>query len=258
MDLNGPGWLEGTEWIGVAAAPFLGSFAAAASRRFAEDEPFVAGRSSCDTCGTVLRAWELVPLVSWTAQGGRCAHCDAAIGWRALIVELAYLTVTGIAWLETSGTIFWIGCLLGWTLLGLALIDLETYLLPDAMTLPLIAVGLTVSAFLGRDIVFEHALAAALGFLSLFAVAAIYRAVTGRDGLGMGDAKLFAATGAWIGLAALPGTLLLAAATGLVVELGRRILTGRGGRWQRLAFGPYLAFATWTGWIFGPLLPVDR
>ena len=72
----------------------------------------------------------------------------------------------------------------------------------------------------------------------------------------MGDAKLFAATGAWIGTAALPGALFIAAATGLVVELARRALTGRGCRLHRLAFGPYLALATWIGWIFGPLVPV--
>jgi len=121
----------------------------------------------------------------------------------------------------------------------------------------LVAAGLGVSAVFGRDILFDHALAAGLGFLGLWAVASAYRALTGREGLGLGDAKLFAATGAWIGLAGLPGALFLAAMSGLAVEIARRALGRRGWR-ERLAFGPYLAFATWAGWIFGPLLPAGR
>lgn len=151
--------------------------------------------------------------------------------------------------------VFWIGALLGWTLLSLALIDIKTLLLPDALTLPLTVAGLIVTAIFDRDMVYDHLLAAVVAFCSFFAIAKTYRLFAGQEGLGLGDAKLFAATGAWLGALALPGALLIAALTALTVEVIRRGLRRDLGRSDQLAFGPYLAFATWLGWLVGPLVP---
>lgn len=257
MNLGGTEWLQDTEWFGILASPFLGSFVATAIQRYAAGMSFVAGRSRCDHCSAALAAWELIPFASWVALRGRCSHCRATIGRRPPLVELAYLAVTAATFATSSGADFWIGSFLAWTLLALALADLESHLLPDRLTLPLIVVGLAVSALFGRETLFDHVLATAIGFLALAGVAWSYRALAKREGLGMGDAKLFAATGAWLGTSALPGALLLAAASALVIELTRRALRGQLGRYEHIAFGPYLALATWAGWVFGPLIPVS-
>jgi leader peptidase (prepilin peptidase)/N-methyltransferase len=178
------------------------------------------------------------------------------IGWRPLAIESAYLVFTSVTALFTSDRVFWAGCILGWVLLALALTDLRTLLLPDKLTLPLIIAGIIEAAFFNAESVFDHIVAAAIGFLSFYIIIKIYRALTGREGLGLGDAKLFAATGAWLGALALPGALLIAASTAIAVELMRRFSVQNERRQEQIAFGPYLAFATWLGWVIGPLIPV--
>jgi len=199
----------------------------------------------------------MVPILSWIVLRGRCSRCSGAISWNPLFAESTYLAATTVTFITTSGLVFWVGCLLGWMLLALALVDLKTYLLPDRMTLPLIPLGLAFSALFGRETLWDHGLAAGLGFIGLSAVAFGYRILARREGLGMGDAKLFAVTGAWLGTLALPGTLMVAAGSALLVELVRRGRQGRLQRFEHLAFGPYLAFATWAGFVFGPLIPAS-
>lgn len=143
---------------------------------------------------------------------------------------------------------------LGATLVLLSAIDLTSYRLPDILTLPLIGVGLLFCYALEWDSVAMRALAAACAFLALYLIAAIYERLRGRAGLGMGDAKLLAASGAWLGLAGLPTVVLVASCTALASVLVQML---RGVTFKpstRVPFGPFLAFGTWLVWLYGPIV----
>jgi leader peptidase (prepilin peptidase)/N-methyltransferase len=241
------------EWGLVLVAPFIGSFLGLLIRRLPDGSPIARGRSHCDICGTMLRARDLVPVLSWLAAAGRCRYCRQPLGWFYPGVELAALAVAFAAILIDRGQRAWLDCLLGWWLLTLAWIDLRCWLLPDALTLPLIIVGLAASFVFNPDQLTDRALGAALGYASLVAIAALYRSLRGREGLGGGDAKLLAASGAWLGAAALLQVILLAAVSALVAAGFLRLAGIRLGIHSALAFGPFLALATWVLWLLGPL-----
>lgn len=137
----------------------------------------------------------------------------------------------------------WLDCLLGWTLLTLAWVDADKYHLPDWLTLPLVLAGLAVTAWETPEALTDHALAAALGYLLFRSVAWAYRWWRGRDGLGQGDAKLMAAGGAWLGLAALSWLVLIAAITALVAAAIARLAGYRLDRASAIPFGPFIALA---------------
>ena len=241
-----PGWIAS-----VLAAPFAGSLLGVLVRRLPAGRPVMLARSGCDTCHTALGARDLVPLVSYALLRGRCRHCGAAIGAFHPVMELACVAVALWAALVFQGDVLWASCALGWMLLGLAVCDGETTLLPDGLTLPLLLLGLAVTAWLWPPELTDHALAAAAGYLIFRGVALGYRLVRGRDGLGSGDAKLLAASGAWLGLAALSWVVLIAACAGLALAAGlalrARPLSGQ----MVLPFGPPLALATWLIWLYG-------
>jgi leader peptidase (prepilin peptidase)/N-methyltransferase len=256
------------EWSLVLIAPFIGSFLGLLIRRLPEGSPIARGRSRCDACGATLRVRDLVPILSWLMVGARCRYCNQPLGWFYPGVELAALAIALAAVLIDGGLIdgglidgglidggqgAWLDCVLGWWLLALAWIDLRSWLLPDALTLPLIIAGLAAAFLFNPDLLTERALGAALGYLSLTAIAALYRALRGREGLGGGDAKLLAASGAWLGAAALPQVILLAALSALAAAAGLRIAGVRLGIHSALPFGPFLALATWVLWLLGPL-----
>jgi leader peptidase (prepilin peptidase)/N-methyltransferase len=159
-----------------------------------------------------------------------------------------------VAVLIDGGQGAWLDCFLGWWLLTLGWIDSRCWLLPDVLTLPLVIAGLAAAALFDPDQLADRALGAALGYLSLLAVAALYRRLRGRDGLGRGDAKLLAASGAWLGASALPQVILFAAlsalaAAGCLWFAGMRLRAH-----SALPFGPFLALATWLLWLFGLFL----
>jgi leader peptidase (prepilin peptidase)/N-methyltransferase len=145
---------------------------------------------------------------------------------------------------------------LGALLSALTAIDFQTYRLPNVLTLPMIGLGLLTIGLIAPDSVVWHLAGAVAGYLFLFLAAVGYRAVRGVDGVGLGDAKLLAGAGAWLGLGALPGVLLvgsvLALVQVLIVALVRRQLASH----MRIPFGPSLALATWIFWLYGPLSPV--
>ena len=239
------------DWVlPVLAAPIAGSFAGVLARRLPRGAPVLVARSVCESCNARLGPLDLVPLVSYAALRGRCRHCSAPIGWFHPAMELAAILVAVWAACLFTGPMLWASCLLGWTLLTLAVCDAASFRLPDALTLPLVLMGLAVTWFLAPEATTDHALAAALGYLAFRGIAAAYQRLRGAPGLGQGDAKLMAAAGAWVGLAVLPDVVLVAALAGLayagVLALRGRALTAR----TRLPFGPCLAIATWLAWLY--------
>jgi leader peptidase (prepilin peptidase) / N-methyltransferase len=242
-------------WAPQFVAPFAGSFLGALVLRLPEGRPVLAGRSACPHCRAVLGARDLVPLLSWLLALGRCRHCRALLGAFYPGTELAALGVALWAALVVPAWLLWSTCMLGWTLLALALLDHRHLILPDIVTLPLIPLGLAVAWIAAADALLPHALAAALGFAAFAAIAWLYRRLRRREGLGMGDAKLLAAAGAWVGPLGLPGVVLLGAATALAVALARGIARGRLRAVDHVPFGPYLAFGLWLVWLYGPLVP---
>jgi leader peptidase (prepilin peptidase) / N-methyltransferase len=241
-------------WSALMAAPFIGSFLGVLVQRLPEGQPIAWGRSRCEHCGTALAARDLIPLVSWLAARGRCRFCGQPLGWFYPGIELAALAVALVAVAADREEGIWFDCILGWWLLALGWIDLRRWLLPDALTLPLVIAGVAAAAILDPEQLTDRALGAALGYLGFRLIASAYRALRGREGLGRGDAKLLAASGAWVGASALPQVILGAAASALVAAICLRLVGVRLAAHSALPFGPFLALATWVIWLVGPFL----
>ncbi len=231
-------------------APVIGSFLGVLILRLPAGRPIALARSSCDHCQTPLAARDLVPLVSYLVQRGRCRYCRGIIDPMLPGVEFAAITVVLAAMvLRPDPTALWIDCLLGWTLLALGWIDWQTMRLPDVLTLSLLLAGLCVTWLQQPSAVPGHAGAAIVAYLAFQGLALGYRRLRGREGLGAGDAKLLAAAGAWLGLAPLPWVVLLAACAGLLAALGWALAGRRIGAATALPFGPWLALAFWLLWL---------
>jgi leader peptidase (prepilin peptidase)/N-methyltransferase len=239
-------------WALLLLAPFVGSFLGVLIRRLPDGRPIVRGRSHCEQCGARLTPRDLVPLISWLLARGRCRHCGHPLGWFYPGVELAALAIAAIALAVDGVQQAWLDCLLGWWLLALGWIDARHWLLPDVLTLPLLVLGLALAAVSAPEDLADDAAAAILGYLALRAVAWIYQRLRHREGLGQGDAKLFAAVGGWLGTAALAQVILLAALAALVAAAGFALAGTRMRAHSALPFGPFLALATWLLWLFGP------
>lgn len=233
-------------------APVIGSFLCVLILRLPRDRPFAWVRSACDTCGTRLAARDMVPIFSYLLLRGRCRHCGAPIGALHLHVELAAILIPltamglapGPAWL-------WADCILGWGLLALAWTDARTMLLPDALTLPLLLLGLGATLWLTPEDIADHALAAAIGVSAFALISRAYQRLRGQPGLGLGDAKLLGVAGAWLGLGALSHVVLLSALLGLAWA-GLNALRGAElHRSSAIAFGPCLAAAIWIKRLLG-------
>jgi leader peptidase (prepilin peptidase) / N-methyltransferase len=248
-----PFWL-----VPVLLAPFIGSFLGTLILRLPEGGKVVFARSSCPGCGRLLGPLDLVPLLSWFLLRGRCRQCGTAISFFYPAVELATLGIAAWTVLAVPEDQIWPGCILGWTLLALAWIDARDYLLPDVLTLPLIVAGLGF-AFLGDPEAMSGCLIGAVaGFLLFEATRLAYRLLRRREGLGAGDSKLLAASGAWVSWEGLPSVILIAALAGLAAALlhalvTRKPLTAR----TRLSLGTFLALGTWIVWLYGPLVAED-
>ncbi len=218
-------------------------------------------RSRCPACGHVLRWHENIPVLSWLWLKGRCSACAARIGARYPLVELATAAVfAAVAWRfgAQPATLAW--CAFAAVVLALALIDWDTTLLPDALTLPLLWGGLIVAA-LGWTVPLASALwGAVAGYLALWSVSQVFRLATGKEGMGHGDFKLLAALGAWLGWPMLLPIILAASAIGAVVGLVMKA-SGQLREGRYVPFGPFLAGAglavtligaprvlDWLGW----------
>lgn len=236
----------------LIAAPFVGSFLSVLVVRLPAAAPVVVARSRCPACDHALGPFDLLPLLSWLLRGGRCRYCRDPISLFYPAMELGAVAVALAAVFAVEGWLLWVTCLLGWTLLALAITDLREMVLPDALTLPLLPAGLGVALWLDPAGLPDHLVGAIAGFASLYALNAAYRRLRGRDGLGLGDAKLLAAAGAWLGWQALPSMLLLATLAALGVAAaaalaGRRLLAD-----TALPFGTFLCLAFWLTWLYAP------
>jgi len=245
--------LLGVWWLPVLAAPVIGSFVGLLAMRLPEGRPVLVGRSQCDHCGHLLGPLDLVPLASWIALRRRCRHCGARLASFYPLVELGAVGVALTAALVFEGWLLWASCALGWALLALALADLRAGVLPDALTLPLVPAGLAVAYAVDPATVPLNAAAALVGFLLLVLLRWGYRRLRGREGLGLGDAKLLAAAGAWASLAGLPSVLLLGSLATLLWVLVERLRGRSVALATALPFGPGLCLGTWIVWLWGTL-----
>lgn len=246
----------------------LGSFLNVVAWRLPREESLLHPGSHCPHCGSPVRWYDNVPVLSWVWLGARCRDCRSPISARYPLVELlsAGLAVAMLAagpaglgaepnrWLVVGA-----GWLLAAWLLPLVLIDLDRLWLPEplcrwGLVLGLLAtgvIGFAQGEATGRSVLFHHLLAAAVGLLGFEATSGLAARLLGRPALGLGDAKLAALLGAWLGLAGLGAMVLLAAFSGaLVGSIGR--LSGRLKRHQPFAFGPFLALAGVVVWCTGP------
>jgi leader peptidase (prepilin peptidase)/N-methyltransferase len=211
-------------------------------------------RSHCPQCGHVIKPLENIPILSWLFLGRKCSACGTPISWRYPAVEAgaALLAVFcawhfGVGWKAVAAMIF---C---WTLVVLALIDLDTQLLPDDLTLPLLWLGLLLNLSGTFVSLSEAVLGAAAGYLVLWAVFWVFKLVTGKEGMGYGDFKLLAALGAWMGWFMLPAIILLSSLVGAAIGISL-ILFARHDRRKPIPFGPYLAGAGLLALFFGEAL----
>lgn len=222
-----------------------------------EDKPeplfnLVVPRSACPHCQHQIAWYENIPVVSWLVLSGKCSDCKKPISKRYPLVELASALVAGVCAWQLGASLWLVAVLcLSWTLLALALIDFDTTLLPDAMTLPLLWAGLLLSAFhLSPVPLFDAVIGAAAGYLVLWGVFWLFKLLTGKEGMGYGDFKLLGALGAWLGWQYLPLVILLSSLVGAVVG-GGLLVSGLIKRDQGIPFGPYLAAAGWIALLWG-------
>ncbi len=236
---------------------------AAASTVHATPNPFSLSTpgSACPACKTPIKAWQNIPVLSWLMLRGRCAVCKTKISLRYPLVELATgLLSAWVAWHFGFGPAAACGLLVTWTLIALTGIDIDHQLLPDGITLPLMWAGLLAAAVVGPAgggpipvSAHDAIIGAASGYLSLWLVFHAFRLITGKEGMGYGDFKLFAALGAWLGWKLLPLVILLSAATGAILGITMIVVRGRD-RSAPMPFGPYLAAAGWLAMMYGNVL----
>ncbi len=241
-------------WIWpLLLAPFIGSFIGVIVLRLPTPWSVVVGRSACPHCGQRLGVHDLIPLASWLAARGHCRHCGASLGLFYPGIELAALAVAIWAAIACDGMMVWVSCLLGWTLLALAACDGRWFVLPDSLSLPLLAAGLGLGWWLDPATLVPHAIGAAAGFLFVVLVRAVYWQLRGREGIGLGDAKLLAAAGAWLGWAPLPSVLLIGALSAITGVLVLRLFGGSVAATDRVPFGAFLCLGLWIVWLYGAL-----
>jgi leader peptidase (prepilin peptidase) / N-methyltransferase len=211
----------------------------------------VVPRSACPHCGHRITALENIPIASYLALRGRCSACQAPISPRYPVVEaLAGVLAGCVAWRFGMNTAMFGALIFTWSMIALAFIDLDTFYLPDSITLPLLWLGLLFNLGGTFTDIRSAVIGAAAGYLALWAVFWTYKLATGKDGMGYGDFKLLAAIGAWLGWKMLPLTVLVSSFAGAVIGVGL-IVFARHGRNVPIPFGPYLAIAGLVALFYG-------
>jgi leader peptidase (prepilin peptidase)/N-methyltransferase len=211
----------------------------------------VTPRSRCPHCKHLIGAIENIPVLSYLIQRGRCKHCSAPISIRYPLIEVFSALLTGlVAWKLGVSWPALFAILLTWSLIALTFIDIDHQLLPDDITLPLLWLGLGLSLFSIFTDMSSAIIGAISGYLSLWLLYHIFKLLTGKEGMGYGDFKLFALFGAWFGWQQLPMIILLSSLVGAVIGLAMILIMGRD-RQLPIPFGPYLAGAGWIAMLWG-------
>lgn len=207
--------------------------------------------SHCPACNHSIKPWENIPVISYLLLRGKCSACKAPISLRYPTIELVtgLLSVCviyffGLSYTGLAALVF------TWSLIALTMIDVDTQLLPDDITLPLLWLGLIVNSF-GLFVPLQDAIWGAIGgYLSLWSIYWLFKLVTGKEGMGYGDFKLLAALGAWMGWQFLPQIILLSSFVGAFLGITMIIIKGRDKNIP-IPFGPYLAIAGWIAFVWG-------
>jgi leader peptidase (prepilin peptidase)/N-methyltransferase len=207
--------------------------------------------SRCPKCGTPLRPWQNIPVLSYLFLKGRCASCSVSISAQYPFIELLTATVFALMMYFYGATaITFYGFVLACCLIALSGIDLRERLLPDEITLPLLWLGLFVNMNGTFAPLPDAVLGAIAGYLSLWGVYWLFKLITGKEGMGYGDFKLLAALGAWLGWQLLPLVIVLSSAVAAIIGL-LAITIGGKDRNLEIPFGPFLATAGWIALIWG-------
>jgi leader peptidase (prepilin peptidase)/N-methyltransferase len=197
-------------------------------------------RSACPHCQHKITVLENIPILSYLVLRGRCSQCNTSISPRYPIVEALTGIISGfVAWNFGYGFLALAALIFVWAMIALAFIDLDTQLLPDDITLPLLWAGLLVNLGDGFTDIRSAIIGAVSGFLALWSVYWCFKIATGKEGMGYGDFKLLAVIGAWFGWKMLPLVILLSSLVGAVVGIGLIVIT-KHERDVPIPFGPYL------------------
>jgi len=215
-------------------------------------------RSRCPSCGTEIKAWQNIPILSYLLLGAKCANCQASISIRYPLIEMFTAATAAVcAWHFGFGWEALMAIGLSCVLVAISLIDVDTLLIPDSIVLPLLWVGLAMSLFhplAGAETLFiaprDAIIGALAGYLILWSVYQLFKLVTGKEGMGYGDFKLLAALGAWLGWQMLHIIILLSAVVGTIIGIAMIVFRGRD-RQLPIPFGPYLAAAGWITMLYG-------
>jgi len=237
-------------------AELTGTSESNSTPKSAKPEPYnlFVPRSRCPACGHAIAAAENVPIVSWAMLRGRCSACKVRISPRYPLVEL--LGGVAAAWTAMHfgvSVAAFAAMVFVWCIIAASVIDLDTQLLPDAITLPLLWLGLLLNTAGVFTDLRSAVIGAAAGYLALWSVYWLFRLATGKEGMGFGDFKLLAAIGAWLGWQMLPLTILLSSLIGATVGIAL-IVFARHGRSMPIPFGPYLGAAGIVALFWGPQL----
>ena len=215
-------------------------------------------RSRCPSCGTEIKAWQNIPILSYLLLCAQCANCQASISIRYPLIEMFTAATAAVcAWHFGFGWEALMAIGLSCVLVAISLIDVDTLLIPDSIVLPLLWVGLAMSLLhplAGAETLFvaprDAIIGALAGYLSLWSVYQLFKLVTGKEGMGYGDFKLLAALGAWLGWQMLHIIILLSAVVGTIIGIAMIVFRGRD-RQLPIPFGPYLAAAGWITMLYG-------
>ena len=208
-------------------------------------------RSMCTNCGQKITILENIPIISYLLLRGRCSQCNAKISIRYPIVEAFTSIISGIiAWYFGYSLIALAALIFAWALITLAMIDIDTQLLPDNITLPLLWLGLFVNLGNGFTDIRSAVIGAIAGYLFLWLIFWIFKLITGKEGMGYGDFKLLAAIGAWFGWSMLPLVILSSSLGGAIIGVGI-IAASKEKRNMPIPFGPFLAIGALIALFWG-------
>lgn len=207
--------------------------------------------SRCPGCGSPIKPYQNIPVISYLFLRGKCAKCKTHISLRYPLIEVFTGVLSGIiAWYFGYGLETFFALILTWSLVALSFIDIDHQLLPDSITLPLLWLGLFLSLFTIFTDMHSSIIGAIAGYLSLWSVYHVFKLITGKEGMGYGDFKLLSVFGAWLGWQYLPLIILLSSLVGAVIGISM-IVFGDKDRNIPIPFGPYLAVAGWLALLWG-------